>query len=139
MKKFSRRQGTLSLVLLGSALGLTACGQSWSDAPETVSRGTYQTKSDCVADWKEQELCEERTSSGGGAHYWGPYYSQAGRVYGYDGRVRQITQAPSRAMATERAVMSESQIHRTAGGKYASTAKVSRGGFGGRAGSSFGG
>lgn len=131
-------QGRLHLVLLGSATALTACQPSppYSNQIEQLKRAGYASKADCARDWGSEDNCEDArhgggTVAGGGAHYWGPYYSSSGRVYGYDGVTRTLNQMPSRAAVTQGFAGSESQIYGAGQGKYAAAAKATRGGFGG--------
>jgi hypothetical protein len=137
-KHSAKRQGQLNLVLLGSAAALAACqpANPYSTQVEPLKRSGYASKTDCVLDWGSEDRCEEdRTGgsgSGGGARYWGPYYSSSGRVYGYDGVTGSLRQVPIRATEVQRVNSSESQVYQSGKGKYAAAAaKVSRGGFGG--------
>lgn len=138
MRNKTKRQGHLHLVLLGGAAALTACqpANPYSTQTENLQRAGYAQKADCVQDWGSEDRCEDTQNStgsggGGGARYWGPYYSSTGRVYGYDGVTSSLTQTPSRATALQNFVGSESQVYQSGRGKYATAAaKISRGGFG---------
>lgn len=137
-KNSATRQGQLNLVLLGSAAALAACqpANPYSTQLEQLKRSGYVSKADCVLDWGSEDRCEEdRTGgsgSGGGARYWGPYYSSSGRVYGYDGVTSSLRQVPIRATEVQNFTSSESQVYQSGKGKYAAAAvNITRGGFGG--------
>jgi hypothetical protein len=143
MTTSTRRQGKLNLVLLGGAAALAACQPTpnpYSTEVREVQRAGYASRADCIEDWGREEDCEEEPLAGSGSFFWGPYYSSAGHVYGYDGVTRSLTRTPSRAAATKKTMASESQIYSSGRGKYASVGKsmssghsasVARGGFGG--------
>jgi len=76
---------------------------SGGDADEPLRRASYASLDDCRADWGAEQVCEpagaqDAASSAtagsghsGGSHtttYWGPYYTQSGRVYSRDGSWR---------------------------------------------------
>ena len=83
-------------------------GRSSSGADdEPLKRASYASLDDCRADWGAEQVCEPgegpqenaASASGGtsgsrssgfhsGTTYWGPYYTQSGRVYSRDGSWR---------------------------------------------------
>lgn len=135
------RQGTLQLVLLGSLAMATACAPRPDDVQENMKRPLYLSQDDCRKDWSGDDC--ERTATRGGSHaWWGPYYSSAGRVYHYDGRVTPLSAAPAHKAYEHASRLSPNEVFSTPG-RYvtaaphasATSAKaVSRGGFGGRSG-----
>jgi uncharacterized protein YgiB involved in biofilm formation len=161
-----RRQGTLALVLIASAGGLAGCGPDPNDAPVQVSRAEYTRVEDCIQDWGSEAECEfdpsgmdqpgaaasaNRGSSsgyagsgghhGGGVRWLGPWFSQSGTVYRYDGRIEPLRQLPTHASGLTGGTRSVNQIYTAPNGRYATTsahpqangAKTAsgRGGFGG--------
>lgn len=140
------RRTPITLVLIGggfAAAGVLS-GCSGDDAPVAMERKGYATLADCVADWGDPKDCQTQAPSSsrsgyvGGAmpYFWGPYYSQAGRVYHYDGRTSQrAVGAAPRGMATESTTQPPSSVR----GSMPGNAPTSRGGFGssGRSSSSF--
>lgn len=160
-----RKQKKINLIFIGATalgtLGLTGCSPHVDDVPQKVTRSFYESKENCMKDWQEKE-CESRagtTSSGG---HWGPYFSNAGQVYRYDGTTRALTQQPQNAVTNLSSQLSNNQIYSSVDGAYAKTApapgatqaksnafsrssastqsaRSSSGGFGGRGSSSFGG
>jgi len=75
-----RRSGRITLVLLGTAAALAACG----DSDDGTRRDLYASKQDCVQDWGDETKCEaappgttsSRAHSGGG-YFYGPAYSSS--------------------------------------------------------------
>lgn len=155
----AHRQGTLALVLIASASGLVGCSEDPNNIPVEVSRAQYTTIDDCVQDWGSESACEYnpngmdgqalsggQTTSGAhashsGGHWRGPWYSRAGTVYHYDGRVEPLRQMPSHASTVHTQIQTANQIYSASSGRYATTpahakatsAKIAsgRGGFGG--------
>lgn len=135
------RQGTLQLVLLGSLVATTACSPHPDDVQTSMKRALYTSQEDCRKDWKGDDC--ERTPAGGGSHaWWGPYYSSAGKVYHYDGRVTPLAAAPAHKVYEHSNKLSPNEVFSTPG-RYTTAAPhasatgaktVARGGFGGRSG-----
>lgn len=150
-----RRQGTLALVLISSAAGLTGCAPDApdvSDTPVEVARAEYVAVDDCVRDWGSESDCEATfdpqgmdgqtpTSSsahgaaGGGyrsgtvgnavhhtVRWLGPYFTRAGTVYRYDGRIEQLASLPPAAAQAPVQPLSPRQIYAAGSGRYATTA-----------------
>lgn len=126
---------SISLVLIPTMLMLTACADS------NVQRDVYQTKEECLADWGNEELCQDMPAeqvtqhSNGGGHYyryWGPTYYPDERSVNYNGKTYS-----ARSPANSRAFISMSSGSSSATSSHGTP--VSRGGFGGHSGSSFGG
>jgi len=74
-----RRSARITLVLLGTAAALAACGDNDDDR-----RDLYASKQDCVQDWGDEKKCEQApagtTSSrphSGAGYWWGPTYSSS--------------------------------------------------------------
>ena len=158
----TRRQGRLALVLIASAGSLAGCGPDPNDTPQDLLRAEYPRVEDCVQDWGSESECEfdptalDGTASapssggstfsgqghgGGGALRWlGPWFSRAGTVYRYDGRVEPLQRQPLLASALRSQRQSVNQLYAAVGGRYATTsahpqasaAKTAhgRGGFG---------
>lgn len=159
-------RGRLQLVLLASAGAvLPGCGPSVDDQPVALQRAEYASVEDCLKDWRDEAECEPRRTGGslGGSGYagggggaspgrlgwWGPYYTQSGQVYRYNGRVETAHVDVRHATQVQHSALSPNQIYNASGsGRYASvapapgaapakTSAVGRGGFGstGRGGS----
>jgi uncharacterized protein YgiB involved in biofilm formation len=75
LRRTRRRSAKITLVLLGTAAALAACGND-------QRRDLYASKQDCIQDWGDEQKCEpapanttaSRPHSGGG-YWWGPTYS----------------------------------------------------------------
>lgn len=150
-------RGRLHLVLLASAGAvLPGCGPSVDDQPVQLQRAEYASVEDCLKDWRDEAECEPRRTGGsfagggggGGATpgrlgWWGPYYTQSGQVYRYNGRVETAAVDVRHATQVQSSALSPNQIYSAGGGgRYASvapapgataakTSAVGRGGFGG--------
>jgi uncharacterized protein YgiB involved in biofilm formation len=106
-----RRSAKITLVLLGTAAALAACG-------DDQRRDLYASKQDCVQDWGDEQKCEpapagttaSRPHSGGG-YWWGPSYSSSS--------YRPSGASTSAGWASARS-----------GSRAVATSSVSRGGFG---------
>jgi hypothetical protein len=144
-------------VLLASAGAvLPGCGPSVDDQPVQLQRAEYASVEDCLKDWRDEAECEPRRTGGsfagggggGGATpgrlgWWGPYYTQSGQVYRYNGRVETAAVDVRHATQVQSSALSPNQIYSAGGGgRYASvapapgataakTSAVGRGGFGG--------
>lgn len=162
--KRRHRQGRLALVLIASAGGLAGCGPDPNDAPVELTRAEYTRVEDCVQDWGSEAECEFDITgmdkpgaaganathgiassgwhgSGGGLRWLGPWFSRAGTVYRYDGRVEALQHLPSHASGVSTSTRSVNQVYAATSGRYATTsahpqataAKTARGrgGFGG--------
>lgn len=170
------KQGQMSLVLIAaaSAGALQGCGPlpdgystvaSVDETPQLMQRAAYATVEDCARDWGSAEDCEVSfdpegmdkvsPSAAGGtvvAHphttWWGPYYSNSGQVYRYDGRVDRVDPVALRPSRVVTQSLSPAGVYATPSGRYATTvahpsagsakvAAIGRGGFGaaGRGGS----
>lgn len=76
-----RRSTRITLVLLGTAAALSACG----DSDDGSRRDLYASKRDCVQDWGDETKCgaapagttSSRPHTGGG-YFWGPTYTTSG-------------------------------------------------------------
>ena len=154
------------LVLIASAGGLAGCGPDPNDAPIQTSRAEYTRVEDCIEDWGGEAECEFDPSGmdrpgaaasasrsagstyisstghhSGGVRWLGPWFSQSGTVYRYDGRVEALRQMPTHAAGLSTSTQSVNQIYAAPSGRYATTsahpqangAKTARGrgGFGG--------
>lgn len=162
--RLKHRQGRLALVLIASAGSLAGCGPDPNDAPQELRRAEYTRVEDCVQDWGSEAECEfdptaldgapPVTSSGGGSstlssgyrsgggglRWLGPWFSRAGTVYRYDGRVEALQRQPMLASALRTQTQSVNQLYAATSGRYATTsahpqaspAKTARGrgGFG---------
>ena len=78
LKRTRRRSAHITLVLLGAAAALAACGD------DADRRDLYASKQDCVQDWGDETKCESAppgtTSSrphSGGGYFYGPPYSSS--------------------------------------------------------------
>jgi len=127
----------INLLLIPTLLTVTGCGDS------NVQRDIYNNKEECLSDWGPDDLCEEiilvdtddgkRTSSSGvGTSFLGPTYNKNNRKVEYKGRL--VTPRYSTSARPFISIPHNSPTARSSLGK-----PVSRGGFGGRSGSSFGG
>lgn len=118
----------INLLLIPTLLTVTGCGDS------NVQRDIYNNKEECLSDWRGDDLCEEvrSSSSGGGTSFLGPTYNKNNRKVEYKGRL--VTPRYSTSARPFISIPHNSPTARSSLGK-----PVSRGGFGGRNGSSFGG
>ena len=120
------KQKKINLIFIGAALstvGLTGCSPHVDDVPQNMTRSFYENKESCMKDWQEKE-CESRgsgSSATSGGH-WGPYYSNAGTVYRYDGTTRSLTQQPQHAVTNLSSQLSTNQVYSNVDGAYAKTA-----------------
>ena len=78
-----RRSARITLVLLGTAAALAACG----DSDDGTRRDLYASKQDCVQDWGDETKCESAPSGttssrphSGGGYFYGPAYSSSSRL-----------------------------------------------------------
>ena len=119
------KQKKINLIFIGAALstvGLTGCSPHVDDVPQNMTRSFYENKESCMKDWQEKE-CESRgsgSSATSGGH-WGPYYSNAGTVYRYDGTTRSLTQQPQHAVTNLSSQLSTNQVYSNVDGAYAKT------------------
>jgi hypothetical protein len=165
--KFSR--GGMSLVLVGAASLSAGCGVKDHDVVQNMNRPLYASLEDCKADWGNEDRCEQsgpstaaaaqgssNSTHGGGTaatrvFFWGPYYTQSGTVYEFDGRRSSISQMPSRMVSNTQQSISPAGVY-ASGGRYVSTpphssassaksagVSIARGGFGGGGHASAGG
>ncbi len=128
----------LPLLIIPALLAMTGCQQS------NVQRDVYKSKEECSSDWGANDLCEEvpeeevrnqgahSTVFINGGRFWGPAYYPGDRSVNYNGQT-----FSARYPAAKQPFISVSNGSRAA---MSSPGKpVSRGGFGGRSSSSFGG
>ena len=138
-------------------------GRSSSDAgDEPLKRASYASLDDCRADWGAEQVCEpgealsdNAASASGGTSsshsssfhststYWGPYYTQSGRVYSRDGSWRddpgrvgslsrasayvpmQTAHAPSAIAGAHRSMLASRASSSTRSGGFGSTGHAS--------------
>ena len=131
------RKNPLPLLLIPALLAMTGCQQS------NVQRDVYKSKEECSSDWGANDLCEEVPQDQAkdesthlrvinGWRFWGPAYYPGDRSVDYNGRT--FTARNPTSAQPFISVSSGSRAAMSSPGK-----PVSRGGFGGRSSSSFGG
>jgi hypothetical protein len=120
-----KRSATITLVLAGSA-SLAGCGSP------VEQRDAYSSQAACLKDWANPALCEPvRDGRYASSYFYGPPYYAQGSSWSLFGRNR-VVGSPN-AMETTR--LASGSVARSSTGQLAmrtgaSSASVSRGGFG---------
>ncbi len=124
VRRASRR---ITLVLIGSAASLAACGP---DPMPAYQRDLYASKEDCVADWGRPESCDSApgTSAGsGGYHYRGPIYPTS---YRDDAQRAERERARSEGHMADTSPSDRSVARQGPGGTPVDASGTARRGFG---------
>jgi hypothetical protein len=120
-----RRSNQIKLILLAS-VSLTACGPQVYD-----SRMNYKSREDCVREWGDPALCEQRSHTGTGFIWLGPRFLVNNGFYRYLGPNNQPLNPPANAeIARNNASTRSTGVSTSPRGGFGSSSRSS-GGWGG--------
>jgi uncharacterized protein YgiB involved in biofilm formation len=140
-----KKQKRPALVLIGAAGVLAGAGFVAGcdrNEPIEVERASYASLADCEQDWQRPEDCSQAANGsqgasgpshtsgggahgGGGGHWYGPYYTQSGKVYHANGDETDETVRVSHSTGISESTTSEHALSAHGGEEG-----ISRGGFG---------